>query len=89
MIWLPDEDEIPDRKKHEIQSPKLMLTFVRNPHGFQVVDIMPCHAMPCHAMPKGEMFTDAYYIRKILTEIVARRGVEREAKGCWSCMWGM
>jgi hypothetical protein len=28
-------DEIPDREKHMIQSPKSMLTFVWNPHGFQ------------------------------------------------------
>jgi hypothetical protein len=47
MIWLPDGDEIIDREKHMIQSPKLMLPFVWNPHGFQVVDVMPCHAMPC------------------------------------------
>jgi hypothetical protein len=71
MIWLPDGDEISDREKHKIQSLKLMLTFVWNPHGFQVVD----------AMSKGEMFTAAYYIRNILTEIIARRGVEREVKG--------
>jgi hypothetical protein len=64
MIWLSDGDEIPDRQKHMIQSPKLMLTFVWNPHGFQVVD----------TIPKGEIFTAAYSIRNILTEIVARRG---------------
>jgi transposase len=29
-------------------------------------------------MPKGEMFTAAYYIRNILTEIVARRGERGE-----------
>jgi hypothetical protein len=46
------------------QSPKLRLTFVWNLHGFQVVD----------AMPKREIFTAAYYVRNILTEIVARRG---------------
>jgi predicted RNA-binding protein YlxR (DUF448 family) len=40
MIWMPDEDEVPDREKHMIQSQKLMLTFVWNPHGFHVVDAM-------------------------------------------------
>jgi hypothetical protein len=40
MIWLPDGDEVPDREKHMIQNPKLMLTFVWNPHEFQVVDAM-------------------------------------------------
>jgi hypothetical protein len=43
-IWLPDGDEVPDREKHMIQSPKLMLAFAWNPHGFQVVDVMSCHA---------------------------------------------
>jgi hypothetical protein len=54
MIWVPDGDEVADREKHMIQSPKLMLTFVWNLHEFQVVD-----AMACHAMPKGEMFPAA------------------------------
>jgi hypothetical protein len=80
MIWLSDADEVLDREKHMIQSPKFMLTFVWNRHEFQAVD-----AMPCHAMPKGEVFTAADYIRNILTEIVL--GVEwREVKGSWSCM---
>jgi hypothetical protein len=64
MIWLPDGDEVSDRENHMIQSLKLMLTFVWNPQGFQIVD----------AMPTGEMFPAACYIRNILTEIVARRG---------------
>jgi hypothetical protein len=71
MIWLLDGDEVLDREKRMIQSPKLMLTFVWNPHGFQVVDIMPCHANP-----KGEIFMAAYDIRNILTEIVFLLGVE-------------
>jgi hypothetical protein len=70
MIWLPDGDEVSDRERHRIQSPKLMLPFVWNSHGFQVAD-----AIPCHVMPKGEMFTAAYYVRNILTEIIAWRGV--------------
>jgi hypothetical protein len=63
-------DEVPDREKHMIQSPKLMLTFIWNPHGCQVVD----------AMPKGEMFTAAYYVRNILTETAARPGERGERK---------
>jgi hypothetical protein len=86
MIRLPDGDEVPDREKHMIQSPNLMRTFVWNPHGFQVVNAMPCHAMPCHAMPKGEMFRVADYIRNILTETVLLLDVERDVKGSWSCM---
>jgi hypothetical protein len=64
MIWLPDGDEISDREKHMIQSPKLMLTFLWNPPVFQVVDVMP----------KREMFTAASNILNILTKIVDRSG---------------
>jgi hypothetical protein len=67
MIWLPDGDEVPDREKRMIQSPKLVLTFVWNSMDFKLL-------MPCHAMPKQEMFTAAYDLRNILTEIVARCG---------------
>jgi hypothetical protein len=76
MIWLPDGDEILDREKQMIQSSKLMLTFVRNPHGFQVVD----------TLPKREMYAAAYNIRKFLAEIIARRRVERDVKGSWLSM---
>jgi hypothetical protein len=69
MIWLPDGDEILDREKQRLQSPKLMLTFVSNPKDSKLL-------MPCHVMPKGSIFTAAYYI-----EIFSRRsllGVQRE-----------
>jgi hypothetical protein len=42
IIWLPDGNEISDREKHLIQSPKLILAFVWNSHGFQLVDAIPC-----------------------------------------------
>jgi hypothetical protein len=58
-----------------IQSPKLMLMFVWNPDGFQVVG-----AMPCHAKPKGEMFTAAGDMRNLLTDIGARGGERGETK---------
>jgi hypothetical protein len=44
MIWLQDGDEIRDREKPMVQSPKLMLPFVWNPRGLQVVDVMSCHS---------------------------------------------
>jgi hypothetical protein len=84
IIWLSNGDEIPDWKKHMIQSPKLMLMFVWNRHGFEVVD-----AMSYHAMRKGEMFTAAHDVRNILAEIIARPRVKREVKGGWSCMLTM
>jgi hypothetical protein len=43
-----------------------MSTFVWNLHGFQIVD----------AIPKREMFTAAYHVRNIVTEIVSFPGVE-------------
>jgi hypothetical protein len=33
-----------------------------------------------HAMPKAEMVRYAYYVRKILTDILARPGVERDER---------
>jgi hypothetical protein len=57
-----------------IPSSKLMLTFVWNSHGFQVID-----AMAYHTIPKGEMF-----MPPTLSEIFSPRslpGVEREVKG--------
>jgi hypothetical protein len=56
-----------------------MLTFVWNPHGFQVIDIMP----------KGEKFTTVYHVRNISTEIVSLLDLEREVKGGWLCMQTM
>jgi hypothetical protein len=44
-----------------------MLTVVWNPHEFQVVDVIPCHAMP-----KGEMFTTTYYT---ISEIFSPRSL--------------
>jgi len=32
--------------------------------------------IPCDTMPREEMFTTAYYIRNLVTEIVSRFGVE-------------
>jgi hypothetical protein len=49
IILLPNGDEVPDREKHLFQRPKLMLTFVWNPHGVQVVD----------GIPRGKMFRAA------------------------------
>jgi hypothetical protein len=51
MIWLPYGDEVPEREKYMIQSPILMLTFVWNPYGFQVVDAMPDQKDKCSRPP--------------------------------------
>jgi hypothetical protein len=36
--------------------------------------------MPCHAIPKGGVFTTAYYLRNIRTNIVARRAERGERR---------
>jgi hypothetical protein len=79
MIWLPDGDEVLDPKKHMIQSPKLMLTFVWNPHRFQVVDAMPCPQARYSRPPT----TSEIFSRTSLLD------VETDVKGGGSCMQAM
>jgi hypothetical protein len=81
MIWLQDGDEVPDREKHMIQTPKLMFTFGWNPDGFHVVDAMPSHAKRRDV--QSRLVCPNYRDRD---RFVARRGAEREVKGGWSCM---
>jgi hypothetical protein len=73
MIWLPDGDDLPDREKHTIRRPKLMLTFAWNPNGFQIGNAILCNA-------KGAIFMAAYYIHNIVTEIAVRHGERRERR---------
>jgi len=40
-IWLPSGDTAPERERKMINSPKMMLTIVWNPHGFHVIDVLP------------------------------------------------
>jgi hypothetical protein len=75
MIWLPDGDQVPDREKHVIQNPKLMLTLVWNLHGFQVVDVMPCRAMPSQKERRSRppKISEIFSLRSLL-------GVERNER---------
>jgi hypothetical protein len=41
LIWFPAGAPVLDEEGHTIQSPKLMLTVVWNPHGFYLVDTLP------------------------------------------------
>jgi hypothetical protein len=76
MIWLPDGDEVPDREKHMIQSPTLMLMFVWNPHGFQVVDAMSRQKERySHPPPISEIFS-----------LGSLLGVGRDVNEGWLCM---
>jgi hypothetical protein len=56
LIWLPAGAPVLDRKKYIIQSSKLILTVIWNPHGFHLVD----------ALQKGMKFNGSYYVTRIL-----------------------
>jgi hypothetical protein len=77
MIWLPDGGEGSDREKQMIQSPKSMPTFVWNPHGFQVVDAMPCHTK------RRDVHGRLLYLKYSHRDHCS---AWREVKGGWSCM---
>ena len=57
-MWLAPGETVPDRERHLIQSPKMMITIVWNPSGFHIVT----------ALPKGLKFNACYYTREILQE---------------------
>jgi hypothetical protein len=73
--------EAPNREKRRIQSLKLMLPFVWNPHGFHVVDAMPYHAMDkercsrLHTIPASPK----YYHRDRCSARREVKGRERKA----------
>jgi hypothetical protein len=56
LIWAHPDEEIPERERHIVQSQKVMLTIVRNPGGFHLVNILP----------KGFKFNESYYVTQIL-----------------------
>jgi hypothetical protein len=58
-IWALSGDTSPEREIKMINSPKIMLTIVWNPHGFHVIDIFP----------KGCKFNSNYYISHILDAV--------------------
>jgi hypothetical protein len=61
--WLPDYEDSPTIERQTISSPKTVLTVVRNPHGFHLVNVLP----------NGQAWTSQYYIGYILPEIGAVR----------------
>jgi hypothetical protein len=47
QIWLRVEEQPPERPRHAIQDPKMMVAIAWNPLGFHLFD----------ALPKGNIFT--------------------------------
>jgi hypothetical protein len=70
QIWLPNQEDPPTIQRQTISSPKTMLTVVWNPHGFQLVSLLP----------KGQKWTSQYYIDHILPEICALRDARDRRK---------
>jgi hypothetical protein len=52
LMWIAPGEIVVDRERHTVQSPKFMLTVVRNPIGFHILK----------ALPKGRKFNAQYYI---------------------------
>jgi hypothetical protein len=63
QTWLPVEEQPPERPRHTIQDPTLMVTIDWNPLRFHVLD----------ALPKGNTFNAEYSPVKILTELLLLR----------------
>jgi len=58
-MWLSSSETPPDRERHMVTSPKLMLTIVWNPDGFHVINVLP----------KGQKFNASYYVENILERV--------------------
>jgi hypothetical protein len=56
FVWLPRNENAPERERHTIQSKKFMLTIVWNPPGFHLIKVLE----------KGRKFNACYYIAEIL-----------------------
>jgi hypothetical protein len=59
LMWTAPGKIVVDRERNTVQSPKFMLTVVRNPIGFHVLK----------ALPKGRKFNAQYYTNDILVAI--------------------
>jgi hypothetical protein len=70
QIWLRDHEDPTTIERQMISSSKTMLTVVWNPHGIQLVNVLP----------KGQKWTSQYYIDHILPEIGALRDARDRQK---------
>jgi hypothetical protein len=58
QIWIRVEEQPPERPRHTVQDPKMIVTIAWNPLGFQLFD----------ALPRSNVFNLEYYRVSILTE---------------------
>jgi hypothetical protein len=63
QIWLRVEEQPPERTRHAIQDPKMIMTIAWNPMGFHLLG----------ALPKSKTFNNQYYHVHILTEFLPLR----------------
>jgi hypothetical protein len=63
QIWLRGEEQPPERPRHTIQDPKMMVTIAWNPLGFHLLD----------ALPKSNTFNTEYYQVNLLAELLLLR----------------
>jgi hypothetical protein len=63
QIWLRIEEQSPERPRHTIQDPKMMVTVAWNPLGFHLLS----------ALPKGNTFNTEYCRVNILTKLLPLR----------------
>jgi hypothetical protein len=59
LVWLPQDEKVPERERHTIQLKKFMLTIVWNPRGFHLIKILE----------KCRKFNAGYYIAEIFEQL--------------------
>jgi hypothetical protein len=59
LIWLPQDETVPEHERYTVQSKTLMLTVVWNPHRFHVIDLLA----------KRHKFTAVYHVTEILAPL--------------------
>jgi hypothetical protein len=70
FVWLPRDDNFPERERHTIQSQKFMLTIVWNPRGFHLIKVLE----------KGRKFNAGYYITEMSEPLSQWRSIEVAGK---------
>jgi hypothetical protein len=59
FVWLPQDEKVPERERHTIQSKNFMLAIVWNPRGFHLIKVLE----------KGGKFNAGYYMAEILESL--------------------
>jgi hypothetical protein len=63
LIWLPPGEKVPERPPVTLQSKKSMVTFIWNPRGFHLIDVLP----------SGCKFNSSYHRREIFEPFSEQR----------------